>query len=210
MCNTLLCATILEMIKIQGKLPRKVYLACSGGVDSMAVLDFLRNKHEVVVLHFDHSADNSRETAEFVHNYCEKNNILGYFEKLRADFTPKNNKEDFWRKHRYSFLDRFTDAPVITCHHLDDCVETWVWSSLHGEGKIVPYRRKNVIRPFRLNRKRDLALWAAVNNIPFVEDDSNNDLRYTRNYIRHEMMPNILRVNPGIYKTIKKKVIEQC
>jgi len=95
---------------------------------------------------------------------------------------------------------------VVTCHHLDDCVETWVWSSMHGTGKIIPYRRNGVIRPFRTTRKRQLELWAAMHNVPYLEDDSNADVCYTRNYIRHEMMPHVLRVNPGIHKTIAKKV----
>jgi tRNA(Ile)-lysidine synthase len=140
------------MIKLQGKLPREVFVACSGGVDSMAVVDF-------------------------------------------------------WRKERYKFLHGI-NAEVITAHHLDDCVETWVWSSMHGTGKIIPYANKNVIRPFRLTRKRDFQLWADLKNVPYVEDDSNADTCYTRNYIRHEMMPHVLRVNPGIHKTIAKKVKE--
>lgn len=176
----------------------------------MAILHFLRAKHDVTVLHYNHGAQHDQPLSQFVMQYCYENDIDVYPGALRVDITPTGNKEEFWRTHRYQFLDQFTDAPVITCHHLDDCVETWVWSSLHGKGKIIPYRRKNVIRPFRLNRKRDLELWAAMHNVPYVEDDSNKDLRYTRNYIRHEMMPNILRVNPGIFKTIKKKVIEQC
>jgi len=81
---------------------------------------------------------------------------------------------------------------------------------MHGTGKIVPYRRNHVIRPFRLTRKRDLELWARLNAVDWIEDDSNQDIHYTRNYIRHEMMPHVLRVNPGIYKTIKKKVMEDA
>jgi len=88
-------------------------------------------------------------------------------------------------------------------------VETWIWSSLNGTAKIIPYRRGNVVRPFRSTRKRDLQLWAHLNNVPYVEDDSNLDTCYTRNYIRHEMMPHVLKVNPGIHKTIKKKILDE-
>ena len=72
----------------------------------------------------------------------------------------------------------------------------------------MPYRRRHVIRPFRLTRKRDLTLWAELNGVPWIEDDSNENIHYTRNYVRHEMMPNVLKVNPGIHKTIAKKVKE--
>ena len=123
-----------------------------------------------------------------------------------AEGKPKNDSwEEHWRKERYKYFHTIY-ADIITAHHLDDCVETWVWSSMHGTGKIIPYRNRNVIRPFRLTRKRDFQMWCDLKNIPYVEDDTNADLCYTRNYIRHEMMPHVLRVNPGIHKTILKKV----
>jgi len=79
---------------------------------------------------------------------------------------------------------------------------------MHGTGKIIPYAYKNVIRPFRLNKKRELELWADINGVNYIEDESNQDTDYTRNYIRHEMMPNVLKVNPGIHKTVAKKVTD--
>ena len=63
------------MIKLQGKLPRRVYLACSGGVDSMAALDFLRRNHDVHVLHFDHGTEHGRQAKEFVEQYCMRRGI---------------------------------------------------------------------------------------------------------------------------------------
>jgi tRNA(Ile)-lysidine synthase len=194
------------MIKLQGKLPREVFVACSGGVDSMAVVDFLRNNHNVTVVYFDHGTAHSHRAQKFIAQYCTDNNLpiimgtIGY-----ARQAPGQSTEEFWRDERYKFLHSI-HADVITAHHLDDCVETWIWSSMHGTGKIIPYRNKNVIRPFRLTRKRDFELWTDLKNVPYVEDDSNTDTCYTRNYIRHEMMPHVLRVNPGIHKTILKKV----
>lgn len=195
------------MIKLQGKLPRDIYLAVSGGVDSMAALDFLRRNHNVCVLHYHHGTEHAMEANKFVMEYCRINDIDVLPGALRSDVPlPKTNKEEFWRNARYTFMDQFTDKPVITCHHLDDCVETWVWSSMHGTGKLIPHTRGNYVRPFRATRKRDFELWAALHNVPYVEDSSNNDVRYTRNYIRHEMMSHVLRINPGIHKTIRKKV----
>jgi tRNA(Ile)-lysidine synthase len=125
--------------------------------------------------------------------------------RITRERERDESQEEYWRNERYKFFSTI-NADIITCHHLDDCVETWVWSSMHGEGKIIPYRNGNVIRPFRMTRKRDFQLWADLKNVPHVEDDTNADTCYTRNYIRHEMMPHVLRVNPGIYKTILKKV----
>ena len=199
------------MIKLQGKVPRKVYVACSGGVDSMAALDFLKRKHDVFVLHFNHGTDYGFKALEFVSNYCADNDI-GFLTNVTGQEREKQareSQEEYWRSIRYDWLERCTERQIVTGHHLDDCVETWVMSSMHGTGKIIPYsRNERVLRPFRLTRKRDLELWANLNNVPYIEDDSNKDTCYTRNYVRHEMMPNVLRINPGIHKTIAKKVRE--
>ena len=200
------------MIKLQGKIPRKVMVAVSGGVDSMAVLDFLRRNHEVEVFHFNHGTEHSRQAELFVREYVQKNDLPFQIRGISKNTKPKNmSYEEWWREERYKWMDTYAQRhlPIITCHHLDDCVETWVWSSMHGTGKIIPYTRGNIVRPFRQTRKRDLELWAAMHNVPYLEDDSNADTCYTRNYIRHEMMPHILRVNPGIHKTIAKKVRDE-
>jgi tRNA(Ile)-lysidine synthase len=194
------------MIKLQGKLPRHLFLACSGGIDSMAALDFLRRNHEVTVCYFDHGTDHSRRAFDFLVEYTALQGLPLMHSKILRDKNKDESWEEFWRNQRYQFLHKLR-GPVVTAHHLDDCVETWIMSSLHGTGKWIPYRRDNVIRPFRLNRKRELELWADLKGVPYLEDDSNKDTCYTRNYVRHEMMPHVLRVNPGIHKTIRKKVI---
>ena len=196
------------MIKLQGKLPRNLFVACSGGIDSMAALDFLRRNHEVTVCYFDHGTDHSRRAFDFLVEYTAQQGLPLMHSKILRDKHKDESWEEFWRNQRYQFLHKLR-GPVVTAHHLDDCVETWVWSSMHGTGKIIPYANKNVIRPFRMTRKRDFQMWADLKNVPHVEDDSNADTCYTRNYIRHEMMPHVLRVNPGIHKTILKKVRDE-
>ena len=199
------------MIKLQGKIPRKVYVACSGGVDSMAAVDFLKRNHDVFVLYFNHGTHHGIKAMKFVNNYCADNDI-GFLTNTGIDREkhPKESQEEYWRSIRYEWLERCTERQIVTAHHLDDCVETWVWSSMHGTGKIIPYSRNDrVLRPFRMTRKRDLELWANLNNVPYIQDDSNTDTCYTRNYIRHEMMPHVLKVNPGIHKVVAKKVKEE-
>lgn len=176
----------------------------------MAALDFLRRKHSVHVLHFDHGTKHGEQARAFMERYCTEQKIPLTVGEVKETIPPGPSKEEWWREKRYEFFESCSkiNVPIITCHHLDDCVETWVWSSMHGTGKWIPYRRNNVIRPFRLTRKRDFEMWCHFNNVPWVDDDSNEDIHYTRNFIRHEMMPNVLRVNPGIHKTIAKKVKE--
>lgn len=196
------------MIKLQGKLPRELYLACSGGVDSMVALDFLRRNHDVRVLHFNHGTAHGDEAEKFVTQYCRQNDIAYIVDRVKGTIPPGNSKEAWWREKRYAFFDKYDVHPIVTAHHLDDCVETWVWSAMHGTPKIIPYRRNYVVRPFRLTRKRDFELWASIHQVPYVEDQSNENIHYTRNFIRHEMMSSVLKVNKGIHKVIAKKVKE--
>jgi tRNA(Ile)-lysidine synthase len=109
---------------------------------------------------------------------------------------------------RYDFFKKKNvNSPVIVAHHLDDAVETWVWSSLHGQSKLIPYRHGNVIRPFLATPKKELVKWAENHFVPWIDDYTNMDTRHQRNFIRHMMMPQVLRVNPGIHKTIRKKLL---
>jgi len=204
------------MIKIQGDITREVVLACSGGVDSMAILDFLGRNHSVTVAFFDHGTETSAEALEFIQEFIyKKNQIFHETPKsikltlevgtIQREREARESIEEYWRNERYNWFNSF-DKPVITCHHLDDCTETWLWSSLNGKGKIIPYRNKNVIRPFRLNRKSIFINWCRKNNVPWVEDTSNADTKYMRNFIRHELMPKALVVNQGLHTVIYKKV----
>jgi tRNA(Ile)-lysidine synthase TilS/MesJ len=51
-------------------------------------------------------------------------------------------------------------------------------------------------------------LWCVRKGVPTIDDPSNDDTKYRRNYIRHTIMPHVLAINPGIKKTIKKKVLD--
>ena len=190
------------MIRMQGPLPRKLTVACSGGVDSMSIVDFLSRSHDVTVAYFDHGTDHGREALNFLLDKFGSSLIRGSITRAKE---PSESWEEFWRNERYEFLHSI-DEPVVTGHHLDDCVETWVMSCMHGTGKWIPYRNKNVIRPFRLTKKSVFREWSLSKKVPYIEDQSNSDINYTRNYIRHEMMPHVLKVNPGIHKTIAKKM----
>lgn len=181
-------------------------IAVSGGVDSMAVLDFMRRKHEVSAVHINHNEGNSNQAEDLVSEFCDKNHIDLMVFKANRDKYKWESTEEYWRNLRYEIFHSY-ESPIITAHNLDDCVETWIWSSLHGNPSIIPYRNKNVIRPFRANPKREFEKWCLKNNIKWIDDSSNLDYSLTRNYIRNVMMPHVLHVNSGISKVIKKKVM---
>jgi len=116
--------------------------------------------------------------------------------------------EEYWRNERYRFLSMY-DFPVITAHHLGDAVETWIFNSLHGNPRIMPYKRGNVIRPFLITPKQELVDWVQRRGLSWCEDESNNDLKYMRNLIRHKIVPEAFLINPGLDTVVKKMYIRK-
>ena len=201
------------MIRMSTKLPAKIAIAVSGGVDSMAALDFLSKNKDVVVLHFNHGTSFSSSAQELVSDYCNKKDIPCVVGTLEESIPKGVSLEEFWRDQRYAFFDRVGEAPfcshrpIITCHHLDDLVETWLFTSFHGESKLIPSQRGRYLRPFLITRKAVLEDWCDRKSVPYIDDPSNTDNSYMRNYIRHEVVPRALRVNPGLPKVLRKKVL---
>ena len=194
------------MIKLNVPLPKRITIACSGGVDSMAIVDFLKRKHDVTIAHFNHRTTHGEEASKFVSTYCTEHNIPMLYGTCRSVRGADESMEEYWRRERYDFLSEL--GPTITCHHLDDCVETYIWSALNGTPKVIPMIRNNVLRPFLTTRKSELVSWCQRHDVPWIEDKSNQDSKYMRNYIRNELMPHALRVNPGLH-TLVKKVVEK-
>ena len=193
------------MIKVQRELPRHLVVACSGGVDSMAVANFLKRNHRVTLQFVHHGTETSDQAHEFLYDYAKDNGMALCVAKISTRVPRGVSQEEHWRNERYKVFHSW-DCPVITGHHLDDCVETWIWSSMHGEGKVIPYQNKNVIRPFRLNRKQEFIDWCKRKNVNWIEDKSNIDTKYIRNYIRNNVVDQMLVVNPGLHKVIAKKI----
>ena len=193
------------MIKILGKLPLKCTLAFSGGVDSVAVADFLvKGRREVTLAFFHHGTKASDEAESFVKKFAEDRSLPLVVGRLRDHRQPGLSLEEHWRNERYKFLEKTGDV-VVTAHHLDDAVETWLFTSIHGESRLIPYRRGKVIRPFLTTPKSEFVSWCTKRQIGWVEDSSNLDTNYMRNLIRHKIVPEALTVNPGLRTVIRKK-----
>lgn len=194
------------MIKLLYPLPRQLTVAFSGGLDSVAVVDFLSRNHDITCAFFHHNTENSEQAMKFVAHFCADRNLPLLFGTCKTEKDKKESMEEYWRRERYGFLEEL--GPVVTAHHLDDCVETYVWSALHGTPKVIPLVRKNVIRPFLTTPKSEFRNWCDRNNLKWCEDLSNEDTKYMRNYVRKYIIPHALQVNPGL-GTVVKKVVEK-
>lgn len=200
------------MIRLLEKLPGKVYVALSGGVDSMAALDFMRRgKRSVHALYFDHKTAHGREARSFVEDYCKSSKIQLTVSTLTRDRSTDESLEEFWRNERIRFFKEMSDAPVVTGHHLDDAVEWWIFTSLHGNPRLMGVRNldTNVVRPFLATPKEELIEWCKKKGVPHIQDPSNESRNYARNKIRHDIMPHALSVNPGLRTTVRNMMLKE-
>ena len=182
-------------------------VACSGGVDSMAVVDFYkRGGKNFKVAYFHHGTPQADLMRIHVKNWCDANRIEFLTDSIRSDILGRKGKspEEYWRNERYGWLLSF-GLPVVTAHHMNDVAETWIFSTLHGNPKLVQARNGLVYRPFLLNYKSYLEDWCKRHGVSWVEDSSNRDVHFPRNRIRHNILPECLGVNPGLLKMLRKK-----
>jgi tRNA(Ile)-lysidine synthase len=208
-----------QTILAQGE---KVVLAVSGGLDSMVLLDLmdrLRREMEIElhVAHLDHrlrpeSAADSLFVAREADRRglpctCGSLDVAGYARRERLSL------EDGARRLRYRFLDevaRETGAGKIALgHHAGDQAETVVMHLLRGSGArglggMETLRQGRYLRPMLEFERGALEEYAREASLDFREDSSNADLRFVRNRIRHRLMPQLQRYNPGIVGTLQR------
>lgn len=175
--------------------PGRYVLAVSGGVDSMVLLDLLRQQTAVrlVVAHFDHGVrDDSAADRELVQKTAAAYGLPFVFDVARLG---KGASEDTARRARYAFLHKVRVAAgaraIITAHHQDDMLETAVLNVLRGTGRrgLSSLRsRDRMLRPLLHCTKAQIRYYAAQHHISWREDSTNTDDTYLRNYVRQHIL----------------------
>ncbi len=186
-------------------LEKQTLVACSGGVDSMVALHYYNKKiKDFKALFIYYSKDDDNAFLK-IKEFTFQNNIplLVHY----ATNFPKSNKEKVWRDERYKIFHSYSDYQVITAHHLDDQVENYVATCLKPPVKLIPYKNKNVIRPFLFLKKEELIAYAKKYNINYDTDLTNFDGSNQRSIIRTQILPVAFTINPGLYKTVKKLML---
>ena len=175
----------------------------------MAAVDFFhRGGKNFKVAYFNHGTPLAPTMEDCVRKWCEANNREFLIGRIGLVRPQSLSLEEWYRNERYAFLRSFK-TPIITAHHLNDTMETWVFGSIHGKPKLIPIVNEDVIRPFLLNPKKAMVDWCKSHNVAWVEDPSNKDMHFPRNRIRRTILPLYFKVNPGFDKVIRKKVLEQ-
>lgn len=179
----------------------RIGVAVSGGRDSMALLDLLLKAGEdVTAINIEHGirGESSILDSIFVRQYCEKRSVPVLFKAVDVlTFADENGytKEQAARILRYEYFDeilRENRVDVIAlAHHGDDQAETILMRVLRGTGIHGLIGMKEIsgryIRPLLSYSREDIDAYVKENGIRFVEDESNIDLTFTRNYLRDEL-----------------------
>ena len=178
--------------------PGKYIVAVSGGVDSMALLDMLRQKPELdlVVAHFDHGIrDDSAADRQLVEETAKSYGLPYSFSEGKLG---KTTSEATAREARYAFLRRLKEEhqadAIVTAHHQDDMLETAVINLLRGTGRkgLSSLRSGDEIkRPLLHISKKQLRHYAEEHNLSWREDSTNQDESYLRNYVRLRLLPKL-------------------
>ena len=185
-------------MKLLGRIPFSCYLSCSGGVDSMVMLNFLlAGRRDVTVLYFNHNTEHGKEAEHFLHEFCRERNLTLHI----GTYYGAEKTEEAWRNARYKFFSFFKNKPILQCHHINDNIETYIMSDIKGIAKFIPYQRDNIIRPLLLVTKDEIKQYAEKNKVVWIEDPSNSTSNYDRNKIRNEVIPVLKQINPGLEKT---------
>lgn len=198
-------------------LPRssKIIVAVSGGPDSIALLTLLsrlREKHDFI-LHIAHvnyglRGRDSDNDETLVKEYSTQWGIPCTV--LHSKTRPKSNIEATLRDVRYRFFERLRKKlcfdVIVTAHTADDLAETVLLNIIRGTGLdgLSPFQRPlpHITRPLISFRKNDLLSFLKTEKISFRTDRSNFSRRFTRNRIRHDILPQLTKVNPRIVETL--------
>lgn len=178
-----------------------ILIAVSGGVDSMVLLDlFDKSEYQIKAAHFDHLTRNGQSTkdAEFVEQYCKKRGIPLYIQTIDKRQKSGNFQAEA-RYQRYTFFKQLECDKIATAHHKDDNLETIFLNFINGRStQGIPSVNNKIIRPLMIFTKEDILQYAQQNNIPFVEDASNFESHYDRNFLRNEIIPKISSKHPEL------------
>lgn len=173
-------------------------IAVSGGVDSMVLLDVLRQLPgvELTVAHFDHGIrPDSAEDRKLVERIVQKYGLPFVSE---AGNLGASTSEAAARTARYSFLRRVQKQlgaqAVVTAHHQDDLLETTIFNLLRGTGRkglASLGSHDGLVRPFLHVQKQEILTYAQKHHVLWREDSTNQNEAYTRNYIRKNIVPRL-------------------
>ncbi len=190
-----------------------VVVGFSGGADSVCLLHILNSfkdkfGYNLKAIHVNHGirGDEAKRDEDFAKKFCSKQNI--YFEAFRfncIEDAKRNNEsvEECGRRLRYTVFNSACEknSKIATAHNANDNAETVIFNIARGTTvkglSGIPFTRDNIIRPLLNCTRNEIEGYCRENNLDFVVDSTNLSVDYTRNKIRHKILPIIEEINPS-------------
>lgn len=203
---------------------RSLLVGLSGGADSVALLYLLKKEavkrgFSLFALHVNHCirGEEADRDEAFCREICEKWDIP--LEVVRVDvpkiaLKTKTGVEEAARNCRYEAFDDFCRKNSVECiataHNASDNLETVIFNLARGSALKgltgIPAVRENIVRPLIYCTKTEILEYLNENGIDFVYDSTNSSVEYSRNLIRHKIVPELLSINPALEASVAKTV----
>ena len=182
-------------------------VALSGGIDSMVLLDILHNLNfdkpssslVLQAIHVNHGiSPHANAWADFCHVECAQRHIPITIEVVAVDRNSGTGLEAAAREARYQALQKSHAAFILTAQHQDDQAETVLHQMLRGTGlkglaamgeARALSATQTLLRPLLAISRKSIEAYATTRSLNWIEDESNVDTAYTRNFIRHQLVP---------------------
>ena len=200
---------------------KKLLLAISGGIDSMVLANlFQKLNYDITIAHcnFGLRGEESDGDENFIKDYATQNNIkifVTHFDTNKYALDFKLSIQLAARQLRYNwFYDLMKEKQLdylLTAHHLDDSLETFLINLSRGTGieglTGIPQQNDKIIRPLLPFSRNEIEEYAKGNNISWREDSSNASNKYLRNKLRHDVVPVLKSLNPSFMDSFQDTLI---
>jgi tRNA(Ile)-lysidine synthase len=199
---------------------KKLLLAVSGGIDSMVMVHLCQQLSlNIAVAHcnFQLRGEESDKDEAFVRESCEKLNIPLFIQKFETSEFAKQQKQSIQvvaRNLRYDWFYSLSANHnfdfILTAHHLDDSVETFLINFIRGSGLDgltgIPEQNDTIIRPLLPFSRNEIETFAQKNKIEWREDSSNSSDKYLRNKLRHDVISILKELNPSFLASFENTI----
>jgi len=195
----------------------KLLVAVSGGADSMALLHLLHSLGFTIAAahcNFNLRAKDSDSDEKVVRSYCNSNSIELHVKSFDTRIYAKDQGisiEMAARDLRYGWFkqlkNKYQFQAIVTGHHGNDSIETFFLNLVRGTGvkglSGIQFRNGDVVRPLLDFSRAEVEAYCNEHSISFVHDKSNDDTKFMRNKIRHEIIPVLESINPSFFYTMQ-------